>query len=1044
MVKFFINRPIFATVLALIIVVAGLVTLNVLPIAQYPDITPPTVLVSAVYPGADAQTVSQTVGLPIEQQVNGVDGMLYMSSNSSSSGAYSLTITFAVGTDIDMATVMVQNRVSIAQSSLPEAVIVQGITTRKQSSNIVMMLSLTSKDPLYDGLYLSNYASLNLTDQLARLPGVGSVNVMGAGSYSMRIWLDPEVMRIRNLTPDMVFQAISTQNRQVSAGYVGQPIAQANNPYQYTLTVKGRLTTPEEFGNIIIRTEQGGKILRLKDIARTELGSSSYNVTSQLKGQQAAAIAIYQLPGSNSLEVSKAVRAKMEEIAATLPQGVEYNVTLDTTEVINASIDEVLVTFLETTALVVLVIFLFLQNFRAVIIPCLTIPVSLIGTLAVMGALGFSVNTLTLFGLILAIAIVVDDAIVVVENSSRYMDTGKYTAREAVTKAMGEIVGPIVGVVLVLLAVFIPTTFIGGISGQLYKQFALTIAAATVLSGINSLTLTPALCALFLQVTKDPTFFVFKAFNKVYDKTQKVYDDVVDRMLKHQIVTLVIFLIVSAAAAILFMRWPSTFIPEEDDGYFLVSTQLPPAASLPRTQEVSRKINKILDSYPEVKTYMGISGFSVMGGGELSNAGTYFVVLKNWKERKGKGHTAQDVVTRFNREAYGIQEAQIFALVPPAIPGLGASGGLQLQLEDRKNLGPTEMQHAIETLLETYHTKPQLLSLSSMYQANVPQYRLNIDRDKVQLLGLQLSDVFSTLSYYMGAAYVNDFVEFGRIYQVKIEASGQAQKVIDDVMRLSLENSAGKMVPFSAFTEAVQQLGLDQINLYNMYSSASITCIANPKYSSGEAIQAMEELIQEQLGDNFGYEWTSVAYQETKAGSTTILIFGMALLVAFLVLSAQYESWTSPLAAILGLPIALLGAILGCFIMGVPVSVYTQIGIILLIALSAKNGILIVEFARDYRAAGNSIRESALEAGHVRLRPILMTSFAFVLGVMPLLFATGAGAASRVSLGAAVVFGMAINTIFATAFIPSFYEWMQTIQEKWLDKSSPDSSGGKK
>lgn len=1044
MVKFFINRPIFATVLALIIVVAGLVTLNVLPIAQYPDITPPTVQVSAVYPGADAQTVSQTVGLPIEQQVNGVDGMLYMSSNSSSSGAYSLTITFAVGTDIDMATVMVQNRVSIAQSSLPEAVIVQGITTRKQSSNIVMMLSLTSKDPLYDGLYLSNYASLNLTDQLARLPGVGSVNVMGAGSYSMRIWLDPEVMRIRNLTPDMVFQAISTQNRQVSAGYVGQPIAQANNPYQYTLTVKGRLTTPEEFGNIIIRTEQGGKILRLKDIARTELGSSSYNVTSQLKGQQAAAIAIYQLPGSNSLEVSKAVRAKMEEIAATLPQGVEYNVTLDTTEVINASIDEVLVTFLETTALVVLVIFLFLQNFRAVIIPCLTIPVSLIGTLAVMGALGFSVNTLTLFGLILAIAIVVDDAIVVVENSSRYMDTGKYTAREAVTKAMGEIVGPIVGVVLVLLAVFIPTTFIGGISGQLYKQFALTIAAATVLSGINSLTLTPALCALFLQVTKDPTFFVFKAFNKVYDKTQKVYDDVVDRMLKHQIVTLVIFLIVSAAAAILFMRWPSTFIPEEDDGYFLVSTQLPPAASLPRTQEVSRKINKILDSYPEVKTYMGISGFSVMGGGELSNAGTYFVVLKNWNERKGKGHTAQDVVTRFNREAYGIQEAQIFALVPPAIPGLGASGGLQLQLEDRKNLGPTEMQHAIETLQETYHTKPQLLSLSSMYQANVPQYRLNIDRDKVQLLGLQLSDVFSTLSYYMGAAYVNDFVEFGRIYQVKIEASGQAQKVIDDVMRLSLENSAGKMVPFSAFTEAVQQLGLDQINLYNMYSSASITCIANPKYSSGEAIQAMEELIQEQLGDNFGYEWTSVAYQETKAGSTTILIFGMALLVAFLVLSAQYESWTSPLAAILGLPIALLGAILGCFIMGVPVSVYTQIGIILLIALSAKNGILIVEFARDYRAAGNSIRESALEAGHVRLRPILMTSFAFVLGVMPLLFATGAGAASRVSLGAAVVFGMAINTIFATAFIPSFYEWMQTIQEKWLDKSSPDSSGGKK
>ena len=549
MVKYFINRPIFATVLALILVVAGLATLHILPIAQYPEITPPTVQVSAFYPGADAETVAQTVGLPIEQQVNGVDGMLYMSSNSSSSGAYSLTVTFTVGTDIDMATVMMQNRVSIAQSSLPEAVIVQGITTKKQSSNIVMMLTLSSRDSTYSGLYLSNYASLNMTDELTRLPGVGSVNVMGAGSYSMRIWLDPNAMRIRNLTPDMIFQAISTQNTQVSAGYVGQPIAKADNPFQYTLTVKGRLTTPEEFGDIILRTEEGGKILRLKDVARIELGSSSYNVTSKLKGQPSAAIAIYQLPGSNSLEVAKGVREKMEQLAANLPEGVVYDVTLDTTQVINASIDEVLVTFLETTALVILVIFLFLQNFRAVIIPCITIPVSLIGTLAVMSALGFSINMLTLFGLILAIAIVVDDAIVVVENSSRLMDTGKYTAREAVTEAMGEIVGPIVGVVLVLLAVFIPTTFISGISGQLYKQFALTIAAATVLSGFNSLTLTPALCALFLQANKEPKFFVFKAFNKGFDKTQKIYDAIVGRMLKSPLVTMVIFGIITASSS---------------------------------------------------------------------------------------------------------------------------------------------------------------------------------------------------------------------------------------------------------------------------------------------------------------------------------------------------------------------------------------------------------------------------------------------------------------------------------------------------------------
>ena len=527
---------------------------------------------------------------------------------------------------------------------------------------------------------------------------------------------------------------------------------------------------------------------------------------------------------------------------------------------------------------------------------------------------------------------------------------------------------------------------------------------------------------------------MFKAFNKVFGKTQKIYDDIVGRMLKSPLVTMVIFGIITVIAIVMFMRWPTTFIPEEDDGYFLVSTQLPPAASLNRTEAVGKQIDKILDSYPVVKSYIGVNGFSIMGGGELSNAGTYFVILKNWNERKGKEHTASAVVNRFNREAYGIQEAQIFAMVPPAIPGLGASGGLQLQLEDRKNLGPTEMQHAIETLQATYRSKPQLLSLSSMYQANVPQYNLEIDRDKVQLLGLQLNQVFSTLSYYMGAAYVNDFVEFGRIYQVKIEANDQAQKVIDDVLHLSLENNSGKMVPFSAFTEVKEQLGLDQINLYNMYKSASITCIANPKYSSGEAIQAMEELVQEQLGNNFGYEWTSVAYQETKAGSTTMLVFAMALLVAFLVLSAQYESWTSPIAAIMGLPIALLGAILGCFVMGVPVSIYTQIGIILLIALSAKNGILIVEFARDYHKAGNPIRESALEAGHVRLRPILMTSFAFVLGVMPLLFATGAGAGSRLSLGAAVVFGMAINTIFATMFIPSFYELLQLFQEKVLDK----------
>lgn len=635
--KFFINRPIFATVLALLIVVAGLVALNILPVAQFPEITPPTVQVSAVYPGANAETVAQTVGLPIEQQVNGVDGMLYMSSNSSSSGAYSLTITFAVGTDIDMATVQVQNRVSVAQSSLPEPVVVQGVTVQKQSSNIVMFLTMTSKDSVYNSLYLTNYAKLNLVDQLSRVPGVGAVNVMGAGDYSMRIWLDPEAMRIRNISPAQVYQSIQSQNMEVSAGYIGQPIGQDNkNAFQYTLNVQGRLISPEQFGNIIIRREQDGAMLRLKDIARIDLGSASYSVVSRLKGMPTAAIAIYQQPGSNSLDVSKGVKAKMEELATSFPTGVAYNVTLDTTDVIHASIDEVMVTFFETTLLVVLVIFLFLQNWRAVIIPCITIPVSLIGTLAVMAAFGFSINTLTLFGLILAVAIVVDDAIVVVENASRLLETGQYSTREAVTKAMGEITGPIVGVVLVLLAVFIPTMMISGISGQLYKQFALTIAASTVLSGFNSLTLTPALCALFLKKSKPSNFFIYKGFNKAYDKTQGVYDSTVKWLLQRPLISFVSFAILTVIAVILFMRWPSTFIPDEDDGYFIAVVQLPPAASLERTQAVGDKINAILDSYPEVENYIGITGFSVMGGGEQSNSATYFVVLKTGTKGKGR------------------------------------------------------------------------------------------------------------------------------------------------------------------------------------------------------------------------------------------------------------------------------------------------------------------------------------------------------------------------------------------------------------------------
>ena len=1038
--KFFIERPIFATVLALLIVVAGLVTLNMLPVAQYPDITPPTVQVNAVYPGANAETVAQTVGIPIEQQVNGVEGMMYMSSTSSASGMYSLTVTFEVGTDIDMATVMVQNRVSVALNSLPEAVKQQGVTVQKKSSNIVMMLTLLG-DSIYDGLYLANYANLHLVDQLTRVPGVGAVNVMGAGNYSMRIWLDPEAMRIRNLSAQEVYSAIQTQNMEVSAGNVGQSLGRTgNNAFQYTLNVKGRLASPEEFGEIILRVEDGGRILRLRDVARIELGSQKYNVVSRLKGQPTAGIAVYQLPGSNSLDVAKHVKARMEELSESFPQGISYQVTLDTTQVVHDSINEVMKTFIEATILVVLVMFFFLQSWRSVLIPCITIPVSLIGTLAVMAALGFSINTLTLFGLVLAIAIVVDDAIVVVENVTRLLDESeskgeKIDMRKITEKAMGEITGPIIGVVLVLLAVFIPTTLIGGITGQLYKQFALTIAASTVLSGLNSLTLSPALCAILLKPTPKQKSKLFVWFDKFNNGMQFAYNHSVKWLLVRPVMAIGSFVVLSVIALLLFVKWPTTFMPEEDDGYFIVAVQLPAASSLERTEMVGKQIDQILMQYPEVKTFLGVNGFSVMGGGELPNAATYFVVLKDWKERSGKDHSAQAIVNRFNAQAYGmIQEAQVFGIIPPVIPGMGNTGGLQFELEDRQSLGAEELQKAVNSLLAEYRNEPTIASMSSMYQADVPQYYLNINRDKVQLLDLELNQVFVTLSYYLGQAYVNDFVEFGRIYQVKLGAGENAQKYIDDVLKLSVENSKGEMVPFNSFMQVEQTLGLDQVSRYNMYQSASITANVAPGSSSGQTIEAVGSLVKNQLGDEFGYEWTPVAYQETQASGSTVLVLVMALLVAYLVLCAQYESWASPVAAVMGLPIAILGAMLGCWIMGESVSVYTQIGIVLLIALSAKNGILIVEFARDYRKAGNSICEAAFEAGRVRLRPILMTSFTFVLGVMPLLFATGAGAGSRVALGAAVVFGMLVNTVVATLYIPNWYEVMQTIEERWLKK----------
>lgn len=1045
---FFIKRPIFATVLALLFVVAGWLSLEVLPVSQYPDITPPTVQVTANYPGANAQTVAQTVGIPIEQQVNGVEGMMYMSSTSSASGEYQLTVTFEVGTDIDMATVMVQNRVNAASGLLPETVKQQGVTTRKQQTGILMFITLTG-DSIYDGLYLANYAQLHFSDQLARVPGVGNVQVMGAGNYSMRVWLDPEAMRIRGLTPGEIYQAVASQNMEVSAGYVGQPVGTGDdNAFQYALAVKGRLGTPEEFGNIILRIGDGGRILRLRDVATIDVGSQTYNTISKVNGRPTAAIAIYQLPGANAIEVVENVKSRMAQLAESLPAGVRYQVALDTTEVVSSSIHEVLKTFVEATILVVLVIFFFLKDWRAVIIPCVTIPVSLIGTLAVMHLLGFSLNMLTLFGLVLAIAIVVDDAIVVTENVTRLLNTGHYTnAAEATQEAMREITGPIIGVVLVMLAVFIPTTFIGGISGELYKQFALTIAASTVISGINSLTLSPALCGLLLKPAHPmqeggaghprQTSRLFRLTDRINNRLQELFNFTVNQLLVRPILAASTFVIFSVSAFVIFSKWPSTFIPEEDEGYFMVAVQLPPASSLTRTESVCNQVEKLLLSYPEVETCISIAGFNIMGSGTQTNSGTFFVVLKDWKERKGKGHSAASVVGRFNKQAYiEIEQARTFAMIPPAIPGMGATGGIQLELQDIHSLGTAEMQKALSVLSEHYHEEPAIASISSAFQADVPQYYLEIDRDKVQMMGLAMDDVFQTLAYYMGQAYVNDYVQFGRTYQVLLSAGEQSQKEAYDVLRLSVTNQAGMAVPFSSFTWLKEQLGMNQITRYNLYDAASITCNVAEGYSSGEAIAAMERLVKKYIGNQFGYEWTSVAYQEEQAAESTTLVLAMALLVAFLVLSAQYESWTSPVAAIMGVPIALLGAVAGCWAFSLPISIYSQIGIILLIALSAKNGILIVEFARDYRQQGYSIRQSASEAANVRLRPILMTSLSFVFGVMPLLFASGAGAGSELSLGATVVFGMALNTVLATLYIPSWYEWMQKAEERFFTRKS--------
>lgn len=1039
--KFFIDRPIFATVLAVLLVLAGLMTVKTLPIAQYPDITPPTVMVSAEYPGANAETVARAIGVPIEEQVNGVDGMLYMSSTSGSDGSYGLTITFETGTDIDEAAVEVQNRVQEATSTLPTAVTEQGVSVTKRSSNNVLFIALQSDDDdRYDALYLTNYAQLHMTDPLSRVEGVGGVQAFGAGEYSMRVWLDPEAMRARNLTPAEVTEMIQSQNMEVSAGSVGAPPENSGTQFEYTLTSEGQLASAEEFGNIILRSDGNG-ILRLKDVAKVELGSSSYTAVAKVNNRPTALIGVEQRPGANALEVAKGAIKEMDNLAQYFPDGVHYTVVLNSTDYVNASIDDVLSTFVITSLIVMAVILIFLQNWRAVIIPMITIPVSLIATFAVMKIMGFSLNTLTLFGLVLAIAIVVDDAIVVVEDCSRLVDEGILSRRAAAEKAMRELQGPVIGEVLVLLSVFIPTAFVSGITGELYKQFALTIAVSTAFSGFNALTLTPALCALFLTPRKPAKFFIYKWFNKGYGKTEHLYDRSITGMLKHPVISLGIYLVIAVVAFWGFVKWPTSYLPEEDMGYFMTSVELPTGASLERTEKVVDALSAEIKKIPYVKDVMSISGFSMMGGGASSNMGSLNVILEPW-DKRGKAGSVTNVIAKVNEISSKFQEAEIFSVNPPSIQGLGESSGLQMMLLDINSLGTSQTEKALDEVMARAEKDPRIKEVTSLYQGTVPQYQVNIDRDRIKLQGIMVEDVYDAMAAYLGGSYVNDFVEFGRTYQVTMQANGDSRDMIEDIMKLSVKNSDGDMVPFSTFATFSPVMGAPSVSRYNMYESASLTASVADGVSSSEGIQAMEEVVRDALGTTYSYAWSGIAYQETEAGTTINFVFIFAIVMTILVLSAQYESWTDPIAVVLSMPIAVLGTVLGCVFMNQSISIYTQIGLILLLGMSAKNAILIVEYAMDFRKSGQTIRKSAHDAGVIRFRPIMMTALAFVFGVMPMMFATGAGANSRIELGTAVVFGMAMNALVGTLFVPNFWELMQTINEKYLSKIFKDPTPG--
>lgn len=1038
--QFFVDRPIMAAVLSLLFVITGSIAVFKLPISEYPEVVPPTVVVRAAYPGANPKVIGETVATPLEEQINGVEGMLYTSSQATSDGALTLTVTFALGTDLNTAQVDVQNRVAQALPKLPEEVQRLGVTTQKSSPDLTMVVHLTSPDQRYNMLYLSNYARLHVKDVLGRLDGVGDVQIFGAGEYSMRVWLDPQKLAQRSLTTGDVINAIREQNVQVAAGALNAPPGPTNSAFQLNINTRGRLISEDDFRNIIVRTDANGGVTHLNDVAKVDLGSNNYALRSLLDNKPAVALPIFARPGSNAIQISDEVRTTMAQLKKEFPQGVDYSIVYDPTVFVRGSIEAVAHTLLEAILLVVLVVILFLQTWRASIIPLVAVPVSLIGTFAVMYLAGFSLNALSLFGLVLAIGIVVDDAIVVVENVERHIELGQ-SPREATRQAMREVTGPIVATALVLCAVFIPTAFVSGLTGQFYRQFALTIAISTVISAFNSLTLSPALAALLLKghdapkdrLTRgiDRAFgWLFRPFNRMFHRGSERYVGGVKRIVGKGKLALVVYAGLIALTWFGFSHVPTGFVPGQDKQYLVAFAQLPDAASLDRSDDVIQRMSAIALKQPGVEHAVAFPGLSINGFTNSTNSGIVFVTLKPFEDRRGAELSAGAIAGALNQKFASIQDAYIAVFPPPPVMGLGTIGGFRLQLEDRSDRGFDELYKQTQNLIAASQKEPALAGLFSSFQVSVPQVDADVDREKAKAEGVNLGDVYQTMQAYMGSLYVNDFNRFGRTYQVNVSADPAFRHTPQDILQLKTRNAQGQMVPLGSFVTVQQGAGPDRVQHYNGYPTAEINGGPAPGYSSGQAQAAMEKLAKDNLPNGISFEWTELTYQQILAGNTAILVFPLCVLLVFLVLSSLYESWSLPLAVILIVPMVLLSAIAGVWLSGGDNNIFTQIGLIVLVGLACKNAILIVEFARERQHEGMSRHEAVLEAAKLRLRPILMTSFAFIMGVVPLVTSHGAGAEMRHAMGVAVFAGMLGVTIFGLIYTPLFYVLIRALVER--------------